>query len=58
MPSVWHLERITPMGVKQLPKEKKIVQHRDSENGRYVKKSYADKNPKTTQREERPKKGR
>ncbi len=31
--------------------EKKVTHHRDAGTGRYVKKEYADKHPKTTVRE-------
>ena len=34
-----------------MAKEKKIIRHRDAEDGKYVTEEYAKKNPKTTVKE-------
>lgn len=38
--------------------KKKIVRHRDAEDGQYVSKEYAEKHPKTTVKETDPAKPR
>lgn len=34
-----------------MAKEKKVTHYRDADSGQYVKKEYAEKNPKTTVKE-------
>ncbi|MDB5364371.1 MAG: hypothetical protein JWM77_298, partial [Rhodospirillales bacterium] len=44
---------VTMAAGKKAPPGKRVI-HRDSGDGQFVKKDYADKHPKTTEREVRP----